>query len=952
MKNVADIYPLTPVQAGMLFHSLAQTTDQAAPSARAGVYVNQFTCQLAGDLTPDWLQQAWQQTVAHHAVLRTAVLWEGLDQPLQVVREQVRVPWQQLDWRALSASERSHQLSDFLQRDRTQGFDFAQAPLLRLTLIQLTDKTHQFIWSSHHLLYDGWSLLLIWRDVLTCYGALAAGKTAELAVPRPYRDYVAWQQKQDPAAAETFWKSQLQGLVEPTPLPAAQTGHVTTGHPYRRQSVQLSGELTSQLSTLARSHRLTMNTLVQGAWALLLHHYSDHARVTYGSVMSGRPAALRGVETMVGLFINTLPVQVVIDLEQSLIPWLQACQQQLLALREYEATPLTEIQRWSDMPQGNALFESIVAFENLTDDSVTALSFEVSDEQYLEQSNYPLALLVFPGEALDFRLLYDADRFEEGAIAHILSHLVHLLTTFVKSPQSTLSQIPRLSQTDFQQLFSQRQNDYPTDDTTDSCIHQLIEQQVEKTPQAQAVVFEDNALSYAALNQRANQLAALLQHQGVSVGSRVALCLPRSLDLIVAILAILKAGAVYVPLDPTYPAARIAYCLQDVAPDLLITVRSLPLTETFNSVVPNCLYLDECMNDATLAASPVEINSSAAQPTDLAYIIYTSGSTGKPKGVMVSHQNLIHSTMARFQVYEQLVERFLLLSSIAFDSSIAGIFWTLCQGGTLVLSPRRIEQDLQQLAFLIAKQKITHTLCVPTLYNLLLSSNYLSELATLKVVIVAGEACSPTLVKQHYNKLSTAALYNEYGPTEASVWCSAYRVPAVLPPGPVAIGTPIPNTQIYLLNENRQPVPIGAIGEIYVGGAGVTKGYLNQPDKTRDAFVPLTVEMVDGKASKTVYKTVYKTGDLGRFRADGSLEWLGRCDRQVKIRGHRIELGEIEEALRAQPTVQEAVVVARRATSNAEDAVAEDAVAEMVAKLSQLSSEQAEAILAAVEVGK
>lgn len=941
MKNVADIYPLTPVQAGMLFHSLAQTTDQIAPSARAGVYVNQFTCQLTGELTPDWLQQAWQQTVAHHAVLRTAVLWEGLDQPLQVVREQVIVPWQQLDWRALSVSERSHQLSDFLQRDRTQGFDFAKAPLLRLALIQLTDETYQFIWSSHHLLYDGWSLLLIWQDVLTCYAALSDGKTAVLAAVRPYRDYVAWQQKQDPSAAETFWKGQLQGFVEPTPLPAAQTGHITTGQPYRRQSVKLSVELTSQLSTLARSHRLTMNTLVQGAWALLLHHYSDHAQVTYGSVVSGRPATLRGVELMVGLFINTLPVQVVVDLEQSLIPWLQARQQKLLTLRNYEATPLTEIQRWSDMPQGNELFESIVAFENLTGESVNALSFEVSDEQYLEQSNYPLALLVFPGETLDFRVLYDVDRFEEGAIAHILSHLVHLLTTFVNSPQSNLSQIPRLSPADTQQLSAQRQDDDPTDDSVDICIHQLIEQQVKKTPQAQAVVFGESALTYAALDQRANQLASLLRRRGVAVGSRVALCLPRSLDLIMAILAVLKAGAVYVPLDPTYPAARIEYCLRDVAPDLLITVRSLPLTETFDSVPTNCLYLDECINDGTLAAQPADTPSSAAQPTDLAYIIYTSGSTGKPKGVMVSHQNLMHSTTARFQVYEQPVERFLLLSSIAFDSSIAGIFWTLCQGGALVLSPRRIEQDLQQLALLIAKQKITHTLCVPTLYTLLLASDYLSHLTTLKTVIVAGEACSLTLVKQHYNKLSTV-LYNEYGPTEASVWCSAYRVPAVLPPGPIAIGSPIPNTQIYLLNENRQPVPIGAIGEIYVGGAGVTKGYLNQPDKTRDAFVSLPVEIVEGQMSKTVYKT----GDLGRYRADGTLEWLGRCDRQVKIRGHRIELGEIEEALRAQPSVQEAVVVARTATSQSEDAVSE-----MVEKLAQLPSEQVEAILAAVEVG-
>ncbi len=943
MKNVADIYPLTPVQSGMLFHTLAHQ--------RTGVYVNQFTCQLHGEVQSDLLQQAWQQTMERHPVLRTAVLWEGLDDPLQVVREVVKLPWQQLDWRDLSAAEREQQLSDFLQSDRTQGFDLAKAPIFRLALIRLTDDTYQFIWSNHHLLYDGWSLLLIWQDVLTLYSGLVQGSESKLAAVRPFRDFIAWQQQQDASSAESFWRQQLKGVSAPTPLPAANSTHMASGKPYRQQSKQLSAELTSQLSQFARQHRLTMNTLVQGAWALLLSHYSDGVdsseptangqsvndnthQVTYGSVVSGRPAALSGVENMVGLFINTLPVTVQIESEQALIPWLQARQQQLLDLRQYESTPLADIQRWSELPAGSPLFESIVAFENITAAAPPRLSFDITDLQYLEQSNYPLALLIFPSEELDCRLLYDVDRFESGAIAQLLAHLEQLLAAFVTQPMATLAELPRLTPAEeaqrspWPQADDLSEPDYPRD----VCIHQLIEAQVEKTPEAKAVAFGEASHTYTELDQQATQLAAVLQAFGVKPGDRVALCLHRSLEMVVSILAVLKTGAAYVPLDPTYPESRISYCLQDTAPQLLITQRLIPLTITD---VP-CLYVD----DDNFAVQVPPVSDSLAQPQDLAYIIYTSGSTGQPKGVMVSHRNLVHSTTARFTVYEEPVGRFLLLSSIAFDSSIAGIFWTLCQGGTLVVAPRRIEQDLQQLAGLIAKQKITHTLCVPTLYNLLLGISDISQLATLETVIVAGEACSRSLAQQHYRLLPHATLFNEYGPTEATVWCTAYRVPAKLSPGAIPIGSAIPNTQIHLLTPTLQPVPLGAIGEIYIGGEGITQGYLNQPEKTAAAFGD---------------NNLYKTGDLGRYRADGTLEWLGRCDRQVKIRGYRIELGEIEDTRRGQTYVQEAVVVAQssptRPTAPELDASVGASVESLVAALSALPVEAADALLLATEEG-
>ena len=909
MENVADIYTLSPTQLGMLFHTLADT--------QAGVYVNQYTCKLSGRLQSELLQQAWQKTLARHLVLRTAFLWDGLDEPLQVVRQQVELPWRLLDWRGLDEGEQKVKLEEFLGCDRNQGFNLDQAPILRLTLIHLSKDTWQFIWSSHHLLFDGWSLPLIWQDMLTYYGALQQGIVPQLSPIRPYRDYIAWQQEQNLSTAESFWRNQLKGFAEPTPLPAAQIG--SSGH-YQQQSKSLSPSLTTALKTLGQKHQLTLNTLVQGAWALLLNHYSSQNQVTYGSVVSGRPADLSGVETMVGLFINTLPVRVDIASEQPLVDWLQDRQRQLLELRQYESTALTDIQRWSDLPKGSPLFESIVVFENYPTAVATDLGFETHEIRYLEQSNYPLALLVVPGESLELILLSDSGRFEAETITRLHANLELLLTAFVEQPQAKLTDLPRLTAAEQQQLTIWDSIDYPHDLT----IHQLIEAQVDKTPDAPAVVFQGQTLTYGELNQWAERLAGVLRSHGVVPGERVALCLNPSLERIVSILAVFKAGAAYVPLDPAYPAARISYCLEDTNPKLLLTQRSVNLPEMSVPLV----YLDE-----KYAEEPsLESSVSPAQPDDLAYIIYTSGSTGQPKGVMVSHRNLVHSTMARFQVYPEPVGRFLLLSSIAFDSSVAGIFWTLCQGGTLVLPPERIEQDLHQLASLIAQQKVTHTLCVPTLYSLLLESTNLQQLSTLRTVVVAGEACPRSLAQQHYAKLPATDLYNEYGPTETTVWCTAYRVPTELRPGPVAIGRAIPNTQIYLLNEDLQLVPTGAVGEIYVGGDGVTRGYLNQPEKTAAVFI---VPEDGGQCSPYLYKT----GDLARYRADGLLEWLGRCDRQVKIRGHRIELGEIEDALREQEGVQEAVVVAQPAFE----------LDSLVAALAALEPEQAEALLMAIE---
>ncbi len=1011
MKNVADIYPLSPVQLGILFHTLAETesadvkstdvnstdTKSADAKSAAGTYINQYACKLVGQLDIANFQQAWQLTIAQHPVLRTAFLWEGLDQPLQVVRQTVKLPWQLLDWQAFDAEAQAQKLKDFLSSDRTRGFNLAKAPILRLVLIQLNPAQFQLVWSFHHLLFDGWSLPLIWQDVLACYRSLCAEKTPLFAERRPYRDFIAWQQNKTDTAAESFWRSQLAGLSEPTPLPAATTvSSEATNAPrtYRQRSKQIDSHSTAGIKQFARAQRLTLSTVIQSAWALLLSHYSGAQQVTYGSVVSGRPAELSGVEKMVGMFISTLPVCVSISDEQSLIQWLQACQQQFLTLRQHDTTPLTDIKRWSELPVESPLFESIVVFENYPEAQAPDLTLSVEDPRYLEQSNYPLALLVVPGQpsnpSIELICIYDSARFEIGAIDRLLTHIELLLKAFVEQPEQTLAELPRLTPDERQQIVNSQPADYPKGWANHQSIHQLIETQALKTPYAEAVVFKSASLSYVELNRRADKLANELRSLGIAAGSRVCICLNRSPAVIVSILAVLKAGATYVPLDPDYPTARLAYCLEDINPQMICTERSTEQSiQLPNGSIPR-LYLDEfsfleegansLANSSDLGEVESEVESEvegkieseveskveskskgAAKPDDLAYIIYTSGSTGKPKGVMVSHQNLMHSTAARAVFYPDAVGRFLLLSSVAFDSSIAGIFWTLCQGGTLVMAPQRIEQDLQRLASLIESDRITHTLCVPTLYSLLIAEASPQSLSTLKTVIVAGEACTRTLVRSHYAKLPQTHLYNEYGPTEATVWCTGYRIPPALPPGPVAIGRAIANTHIWLLDPHQRPVPTGAIGEIYVGGDGITQGYLNQPEKTDDAFLSLPSGEKRDFLVRERPRRFYKTGDLGRYRADGTLEWLGRSDRQVKIRGHRIELGEIEEALRSHLLVQEAVVTqaaiiqataangkiddSRTENSNRED----NSIETLVKALSALPKADAIALLSAVE---
>ena len=951
MENVEDIYPLSPTQEGLLFHTLN------AP--RSGVYFNQYHCLLCGNLNRAAFKQAWQAVVDRHTILRTAFVWEGLDEALQVVRQRVEIPWEHQDWGGLSPVDQQTRLETFLRTDRGRGFELGGAPLMRLALIQLGQDLHQFIWSFHHLLLDGWSMRLALNEVFALYEAFCRGEKLHLKATRPYRDYIAWLQGQNLPEAETFWKQRLKGLTAPTDLkvesgkwkveddddsPAALRGS------YDEQQTELPETTTAALGSMARGHRLTLNTLVQGAWTLLLHRYSGENDVVFGATVSGRPADLAGVEDMVGLFINTLPVRVQVSPEASLLPWLKALQTQQVEISQYEASPLVEVQGWSEVPRGQPLFESILVFENHPVDVASPASggLEIRDARYIEQSNYPLAVLVVPGERLQLIIIYDSTRFQAATIARMLGHLGTLLEGIAATPEGRLSDsgetedaalcnIPLLTQGERDRLlveWNQTQADYPKDVS----IHRFFEAQAGETPNGSAVVFEGTQLTYRELNIRANQLAHRLRSLGVGPGSLVGICMERSLEMIVGMLGTLKAGGAYVPLDPTYPQERLAFMLEDTQAPVLLTQQKL--ADQLPKHRAHLCCVDTDWRD--IAHESDENPASQASSDELAYVIYTSGSTGKPKGVMVTHRNLVHSTSARIIYYPEPVASFLLLSSFAFDSSVAGIFWTLCHGGTLVLPQQGLEQDVGQLATLIDKNQVSHTLCLPSLYRLLLTYVERRQLASLRTVIVAGEACPTDLIEHHNEVLPQTDLYNEYGITEVSVWSTVYKMPPQVVGTHIPIGRPIANTQIYLLDAYLQPVPIGVPGEMYIGGDGLTPGYLNRPDLTAEKFIRHPF-------SSNPEASLYKTGDLARYLPDGNIEFLGRIDQQVKIRGYRIELEEIEEALKQHPALRDAAVIARDERGEIDDSMNLEDTEGLMTQMLSLGEADADGLLAEIE---
>jgi amino acid adenylation domain-containing protein/non-ribosomal peptide synthase protein (TIGR01720 family) len=882
-RGIEDVYPATPMQEGMLFHTLF------APEG--GAYVGQFMYDLEGDVDAAAFRRAWSAAAQRHAVLRTAFHWGG-ERPFQVVRREAEAPTRVEDWSALDAADREARLAAFLAEDRAAGFDPARAPLMRLALFCTGERTHRLVWTHHHALLDGWSLPLVFRDVARFYDAFRAGREPAVAPGRPYRDYVAWLQRQDTAAAEAFWREQLAGVEGPTPLgiDRAASGPETG---FGRVDARLPAELSGRLAELARGAGLTLGTLLQGAWALLLSRYSGEHDVVFGATVSGRAAEVDGVEEMVGLFINTLPVRVAVPADVPALPWLRRLQDAQARVREWEHAPLAQVQRWSGV-EGAPLFESILVWENYPVEEALAATpqrdFELRTVGGIEQTDYPLTLVAAPlgaERAVGLSASYARARFDPDAMERMLGHFGAVLAAFARAPEARLGEVELIAGAERERVLAEWSG---TDHGLPAgTVHELLAAQAARTPDAPAVSFGGQALGYGELDRRANRLANHLRALGVGPETRVGVCLERTPELVVALVAVLKAGGAYVPLDPAYPADRLAYMVADSGAAVVLAQESvagrLPLEGT--------RVVDLDAEREAVAARPETAPESGAGPENLAYVIYTSGSTGRPKGAMVRHSSvvvLLH--WLREAMTDEERSAALFSTSVSFDVSVAELFGTLAWGGKLVM----VENALELAG--LAEPVVTAGM-VPTAAAELLRGGGIP--AGVKTLNLCGEAIPPDLARAIHALGTVATLNNLYGPTEDTVFSTSWRVQ----PGAdrILVGRPVAGTRAYVLDGELRPVPPGVPGETYLAGAGLARGYLGRPELTAERFVPDPFGPAGGR--------MYRVMDRARWTPAGELEYLGRTDFQLKVRGFRVEPGEVEAMLRTHPGVREAVVVVR-----------------------------------------
>ncbi|WP_455430054.1 amino acid adenylation domain-containing protein [Nocardiopsis sinuspersici] len=884
-RPLEDCYPQTPIQQGLWF--------QSQLSQGEGVYHVQMILRIDQELDTDAFRQAWAQVMRRHPIMRTGFRTAADDRALQLVWADVPVPLRTQDWRSQTCQEQQEGLDAYLERDRAEGFDPQDVPQWRMLLARTGDAGYQLVWSAHHAILDGWSISLILNEAVQWYGAFVRGRHLEKAPSRSYRDYVSWLGRQDIEQAERYWRGALKGVEQATPLSTGARPEAGAGGPVPPASVtaHLSEDETARVQDFAQRHRLTLNTVLQGCWALLLSRYSGTDDVVFGTVVSGRPSEMEGVEGTVGLFINTLPLRVGVPERDVVLEWLRGLQERGMQMRQYEYSPLSEVQRWSGLPADASLFETLFVFENYPEDESDEGSLRFADVSSREQTHYPLNAVITLEERLGINLFYDSRRFDVRTVDAMLAHMRQICNELVASPHKPLAQVSMLTEGERTQALEEWSADTVSEDGA-TYLHELVEERVRDTPDAVAVVHEDGHLSYSELNRRANQLAHWLQRNGVGPEVLVGLCLDRSLESVVGLLGILKAGGAYVPLDPRIPADRMAFVLDDAQVRLFLTQSHLLPGLPTGDLKTLCLDSEW----STVASESAEKPSTALTQENLAYIIYTSGSTGRPKGVMVAHRCIRHVVpwISRYPCFDR-PQNVLQVASLSFDFSVWEILLPLVTGGVLHIphsDTRMIGTDLHDVLDERAIEILSFTpgalATLPT-----------APLPNLRTLVVGGEAYSADLIRTW---APGRDFFNVYGPTETTVFATGTHTDEHL--DTIHIGRPITNVRTYVLDSRMQPVPVGVPGELYIGGVGVTRGYMNRPDLTAESFV---ADPFGGEPGSRLYKS----GDIVRHLPDGNIEFVGRVDGQVKIRGFRMELGEIQTVLDQHPLVQSCAVLAQ-----------------------------------------
>ncbi|MEV8466975.1 amino acid adenylation domain-containing protein [Fluviibacterium sp. DFM31] len=862
IPEVEEILPLAPAQAGMLL----ELTRGDAPE---GAYLGVVRFTLDGPLDPQAFADALRATAAARDVFRLSFEWEGLKQPVQLLHPQADLPVTIEDWTGRQEAE----IAQRAEQERARGCDLRHAPLSRAVLLRLAPDRHVCLLVLHHLICDGWSARILLQEVM----ARLAGQPV-LAAP-PFRDLLAWQASRDDSGEEAFFRDYLAGLAPPVPvaIPAGVPSGPRARIDVRRLPVDPA--LDRAVGTLARHLRVTPPAVFSALLAVQLRRFGAGDDVVFGQTASGRPQDLAGADTMVGPFVSTLPTRLRIDPRAPVAELIRQAGAHAQARRPFETAALRDVMRWSGLGAGVPLYHTLFVYQGLPPVPPQGAEPRLSDLSTDVTSPDAMALLYHPGAAPALDLHVNRQVHDPDAAEAFARDYLDLVAEAVKHPETPVAALAR--------RIATAPTPEPAATVDFPPLPQAIAAHAARAPGAPALRCGDERMTYGALMAAAEGVAATLAGAGIGPGDIVPVAMARSTTCVAAMLGVMLRGAAYVVLDLSYPRAHLQGILDTVAAKAVLTR-------------PEDEDLIAWTDLPRLHPGPGRGPAVPLTGEEIAYVLFTSGSQGRPKGVRVSHANLAYSTGVRRQVYGSDPSAFLILSPLGFDSSVAGLYWALASGGEAVLSPPEATRDLTALARLIRSTRPSHMLCLPGLYRHLLDTATPEDLAALHTVIVAGEPLPPSLIAAHRDRLG-ARLFNEYGPTEATVWCTAFDTAQHDGGDDVPIGRAIPGSRIAIADPDGAPLPDGTLGEIIVSGPGVAAGYLGTPD-------------IDGGAFSGQWDArSYRTGDLGMRRPDGIVLYRGRCDTQVKIRGHRVELAEVEAALGALPDLGDRVVLAEDA---------------------------------------
>ncbi len=895
---IEDVYPLTPMQEGLLLHTLLEPG--------TGLYYMQDRYRINSALDPERFAQAWQAVIARHEALRASFCWNVGEDMLQVIHKPGSTPIEYLDWSNDPEAEQEPRLQALLKAEREAGFDLLNQAPFHLRLIRVGEARYWFMMSNHHILIDAWCRSLLMNDFFEIYMALGEGHDAQLATAPRYRDYIAWLQRQNLNEARQWWQQNLQGFERTTPIPsdrpflrehAGHSGGMVVGDCYTR----LDARDGAQLRELAQAHQLTVNTFAQAAWALVLRRLSGDRDVLFGVTVAGRPVEMPEMQRTVGLFINSIALRVKLPEDGqrcSVRQWLSGLLDSNMQLREYEYLPLVTIQEHSELPKGQPLFDSLFVFENApVETSVLdrAQSLNATSDSGRTHTNFPLTAVCYPGDDLGLHLSYDQRYFDETTVQNMLGEFKRLLLALVQGFHGDMADLPLIGEQEREFLVegcNQSAHAYPLDRS----YIELFEAQVSEHPQRIAASYLEQQWTYDELNRRSNGLGHALIAAGVGLDQPVALLAERNLDLLGMIIGSFKAGAGYLPLDPGLPSQRLSR---------IIDMSRTPLLVCTEACREQAIELLDGFDCQLLVWEEVQARGENpgiySGPDNLAYVIYTSGSTGLPKGVMVEQRGMLNNQLSKLPYLDlSAADVIAQTASQSFDISVWQFLAAPLFGARVDIVPNTIAHDPQGLLAHVEAQGITVLESVPSLIQGMLAQDRIS-LDGLRWMLPTGEAMPPELAHQWLLRYPQIGLVNAYGPAECSDDVAFFRVDLASTRGTyLPIGTPTDNNRLYLLDGALELVPQGAVGELCVAGTGVGRGYVSDPLRTAQVFVPNPFG-VPGER-------LYRTGDLARRRSDGVLEYVGRIDHQVKIRGYRIELGEIEARLHEQPQVRDAAV--------------------------------------------